>query len=126
MFSTQVGNTDCLTRISTDTLRTGWPELGRLRARKLYFLILLGVMVWGAIALFLGVSAVDLFKILGLLASPILSVGAFQILRVNTRFLPVPLRPPLWRRVCLAGCGVFYGAFALISMVHYFGQRAAN
>ncbi len=126
MFSTQVGNTDCLTRISTDTLRTGWPELGRLRARKLYFLILLGVMVWGAIALFLGDSAVDLFKILGLLASPILSVGAFQILRVNTRFLPVPLRPPLWRRVCLAGCGVFYGAFALISMVHYFGQRAAN
>ena len=122
MFSTQVGNTDCLTRVSTDTLRTGWLEAGRLRARKLYFLILLGVMVWGVIALFLGDSAVSLFKVLGLLASPILSLGAFQILLVNTRFLPQPLRPPLWRCLCLAACGVFYGAFALTSIAHYFGQ----
>jgi hypothetical protein len=30
---------------------------------------------------------------------------------INTRMLPVPLRPPMWRRVALVGMVVFYGFF---------------
>jgi hypothetical protein len=63
-----------------------------------------------------GESVLSLFKVLGLLASPILAVGAFQILRVNTRFLPKEIQPPLWRRICLVLCGLVYGLLAIVSI----------
>ena len=72
--------------------------------------------VWGVIALASGDSALSLFRILGLLASPILAVGAIQILVVNMSFLPAQLRPPLWRRVCLILCGLVYGTLAIVSL----------
>ncbi|MCE2796274.1 MAG: Nramp family divalent metal transporter [Planctomyces sp.] len=116
LFSTQLGNTDCLTRICTDTLWAGWPAVRRQRARRVYFLLLLGFAAWGVFALAAGDSALSLFRILGLLASPILAVGAIQILLVNLSFLPAQLRPPLWRRVCLVMCGVVYGVLAVVSL----------
>jgi hypothetical protein len=116
LFSTQLGNTDCLTRICTDTLWAGWPAVRRQRARRVYFLLLMLFAVWGVIALASGDSALSLFRILGLLASPILAVGAIQILVVNMSFLPAQLRPPLWRRVCLILCGLVYGTLAIVSL----------
>ena len=79
-------------------------------------ILLMLFAAWGVVALVKGDSALALFKILGLLASPILAVGAIQILLVNTTFLPVQLRPPLWRRVCLISCGVAYGILAIVSL----------
>jgi Mn2+/Fe2+ NRAMP family transporter len=116
LFSTQLGNTDCLTRICTDTLWSGWPEVRRRKAHRIYFMLLLLFAAWGVTALAAGDSALSLFRILGLLASPILAVGAIQILLVNTTFLPPALRPPMWRRVCLAACCVVYGVLAVVSL----------
>ncbi len=116
LFSTQLGNTDCLTRICTDTLWAGWPAVRRQRARRVYLILLMLFAAWGVVTLVKGDSALALFKILGLLASPILAVGAIQILLVNTTFLPVQLRPPLWRRVCLISCGLAYGILAIVSL----------
>lgn len=124
LFSTQLGNTDCLTRVSTDALWAGWPRLRQYKARRVYFSLLMIFAVWGVITLARGESALSLFKILGLLASPILAVGAFQILRVNTRFLPKAIQPPLWRRVGLVLCGVIYGILAVISISAYFSNKA--
>jgi hypothetical protein len=39
-------------------------------------------------------------------------VAAVQILLVNTRLLPVELRPPWWRRAALVLCTLFYGAMS--------------
>jgi hypothetical protein len=52
--------------------------------------------------------------VLGAMASPILAIAAIQILRVNTRFLPKELQPPMWRKIGLVACGVFYGFVAVM------------
>jgi hypothetical protein len=115
LFSTHLGNMDCLTRVLSDIGWAGWPSLQRWKSSRLYAGLLLLFTVIGAIALAMGDNALSLFKVLGLVASPILSVGAFQILRVNTRFLPPEIRPSLWRRLALVGCGLCYGAITVAS-----------
>jgi hypothetical protein len=119
LFSTQLGNTDVLTRVCTDALWAGWPGLRRFGAGKIYFALLMLFSLWGVGALWLGDSGLSLFKILGLLASPILAIGAVQILRVNLRFLPAEVRPPLWRCLCLAACAVVYTGLAALSLWQY-------
>jgi len=126
LFSTQLGNTDVLTRVCTDALWAGWPGLRRYKAGTIYFCLLMLFTIWGVAALWLGDSALSLFKVLGLLASPILAIGAIQILRVNLRFLPVEVRPPLWRCLCLAACALIYCGLAVLSFWHLLapaGQR---
>lgn len=114
LLSTQIGNTDILVRSSADIAWAAWPKVRRHRASRLYAAILLAVIVWGVVSLAVGENAISLFKILGTMASPILTVAAFQILRVNTRFLPPQLRPPLWRRAGLVACGLFYGTVSVM------------
>ncbi|MFM7057204.1 MAG: Nramp family divalent metal transporter [Planctomycetota bacterium] len=116
LFSTQLGNTDVLTRVCTDALWAGWPRLRKFGAGKIYFTLLMLFTVWGVGALWVGDSALSLFKVLGLLASPILAIGAVQILRANLRFLPAAVRPPLWRCLCLALCAVIYTTLAALSL----------
>ncbi|MFO0976433.1 MAG: Nramp family divalent metal transporter [Planctomycetaceae bacterium] len=116
LFSTQLGNTDCLTRVSSDVLWAGFPKLRSARASRIYLCLLVALSVWGVGILAIGKSAFELFQYLGLIANPILAIGAFQILRVNTRFLPKPIQPPLWRRACLVLCGVVYGVLAAVSI----------
>ena len=36
------------------------------------------------------------------------------------RFLPAPIRPPLWRRTALVLCGLAYSALALVSLASLF------
>lgn len=116
LFSTQIGNTDCLTRVVCDSLWAGWPTLRAMSTSRLYAVLLTTFSTWGVLALAVGDSALSLFKILGLLASPILAIGAFQILRVNRRFLPDKIRPPLWRQAALILCGTIYGILSVVSI----------
>jgi len=109
LLSTQIGNTDVLVRTTADICWASWPRLRQRKSSRLYAAILLAVVTWGVVALAIGENALSLFKVLGAVASPILAIAAFQILRVNTRFLPRELQPPLWRKVGLLGCGLFYG-----------------
>lgn len=120
LFSTQLANMDCLARVVSDTGWSGWPRLRRWPASRLYAVLLLLFTAWGVVSLTLGASALDLFKILGVVACPILAVAAFQILRVNTRFLPRHIRPPLWRRVALVLCGLGYSVLAITSLISLF------
>ncbi len=115
LFSTQLGNTDCLTRVISDICWSGWPSLQRWKSSRVYATLLMIFTVWGVAALAYGENALQLFKVLGMLASPILACGAFQLLRVNTRFLPREIQPPLWRRAALVMCGIFYTAVTVAS-----------
>jgi hypothetical protein len=120
LFSTQLANMDCLARVVSDIGWSGWPRLRRWSANRIYAGLLLLFTSWGIVSLTLGESALGLFKVLGAVACPVLAVAAFQILRVNTRFLPHPIRPPHWRRVALALCGLVYSVLALASLVSLF------
>lgn len=116
LFSTQLGNMDCLARIVCDTLWSGFPSSQRWKASQLYAGLLIGFAIFGSGALLFGKSALDLFKILGFVANPILAIAAFAILRVNVRFLPEAIRPPWWRCIALAACGTFYTILTFASV----------
>ena len=60
--------------------------------------------------------ALALFKILGFVAAPIMTLAALQILRINTTLLPPEIRPAMWRRIALVICTLFYGTFFLIQL----------
>ena len=113
LFSTHVGNTDSLVRTVSDICWAAYPRVQRSSASRLYAILLLIFVAWGMVALYLGEHALSLFKIIGIMASPIMAVAAIQILRVNTRLLPKPIRPPWWRIVGLMLCAVFYGGISV-------------
>lgn len=114
LLSTQIGNTDVLTRTTADIAWASWPRLRQHKSSTLYAAILFAVITWGIVALSIGENAISLFKVLGAMASPILAIAAFQILRVNRRFLPKALHPPLWRTIGLLACGIFYGIVSVM------------
>lgn len=110
LFSTHLGNTDSLARCITDLSWVAFPPLResrRMSVSKVYYGLLAIITVVGAMAVPFG-SALDLFKVLGVVANPLMALGAFQILRVNTTLLPSELRPGIIRRVWLSLCGLFY------------------
>jgi hypothetical protein len=117
LFSTHLGNTDTLVRTVTDTLwSAGIGRRRNLPVGKLYYGLLIGFSIWGAITVQFG-SAMTLFRALGVVAGPVLCLAAVQVFRVNTTLLPRELRPPLWRRLGLIGCAIYYGAMAIAVLI---------
>ena len=112
LFSTHLGNTDVLIRTVSDICWSAFPSVRRRPIGVLYATLLGGLTVWAVIAVHMG-SVLDLFKILGIVANPIMAIAAVQILRVNTRFLPKEVRPPLWRQAGLVLCALAYGGMTL-------------
>jgi hypothetical protein len=123
LYSTHLGNTDCLTRTVADICWAAYPRLQRWSASRVYAVLLLMFTVWGLVTLYLGENALSLFKILGVIASPIMAIAALHILRVNTRFLPPPVRPPLWRRAALVVCSLCYGSIAAALVLDFFKAK---
>ena len=112
LFSTHLGNTDVLIRTVSDICWSAFPGVRRRPIGVLYATLLGGLTVWAVFAVHLG-SVLDLFKILGIVANPIMAIAAVQILRVNTRFLPKEVRPPLWRQAGLVLCALAYGGMTV-------------
>ena len=108
LYSTHLGNTDCLVRTLVDTLWSSSKSWQRWPASKLYATILALLTVWALISVHFG-SVLGLFKVLAVIANPIMAIGAVQILLVNRRFLPKEIRPPLWRQAALVLCALTYG-----------------
>lgn len=120
LLSTQIGNTDILVRTVSDLFWAWLPRVRQRPANRLYASVLLAVITWGVVALAIGENAISLFKVLGVVAGPVMAIAPFQILRVNLRFLPDAIRPPWWRRVGLVACGLFYGAVSLLMAWDFF------
>ena len=114
LFKTQLGNTDILVRSVTDAL---WMSSAGLRERsgggiqKIYYGILLVYSVWGALAI-RWATPMKLFMIFANTAALIMVIAGVQIFRVNRRFLPPALRPPVWREAILLACSGFYAFFS--------------
>jgi hypothetical protein len=115
LFKTQLDNVDGMARALTDILWTGNRRVSASAdggdVRKVYYSILGLMVLWGVIALRL-TQPIILLQMAANIAGVVMVISALHILYVNVKFLPVELRPPLWRRLALVVMALFYGFFA--------------
>ncbi len=113
LFKTQLDILDAMTRGLTDILWTGNRKLRQapgMDVRTVYYIVLAIVVVWGVIALRL-TQPIILLQLGANMAGIVFIIASLHLLYVNTTLLAPPLRPPLWRRVALVACALFYGVF---------------
>jgi hypothetical protein len=116
LFKTQLDCVEGMTRSITDILWTGSSRVRQWRGgdvRAVYYTVLAVVVVWGIIALKLA-APVMLLQIGANIAGVVFIISAIHVLYLNTRVLPVALRPPMWRRLALVGMVCFYGFFVTL------------
>jgi len=118
LMKTQLDVVDGIVRGVTDMLWTGnrrlreWPGAD---VRVVYYTVLATLVVWALIAMRLA-QPIMLVKIGANAAGVTLVVASLHLLYVNTRLLPVHIRPPMWRRVALVAVAIFYGVFAVFAL----------
>jgi hypothetical protein len=119
LFKTQLGQSDGLVRTLTDMLWSGTAGMRRrpsVDVRRLYYTILAVFVVWGCIALNLA-QPLTLVVIGANVAGVNFVFLSIHTLVVNRRVLPRELRPPIWREVIVALCALFFGGFAVATVV---------
>ena len=122
LFKTQLDCVEGMTRSITDILWTGSARVRGWRGgdvRAVYYTVLAVVVVWGIIALKLA-APVMLLQIGANIAGVVFIISAIHVLYLNTRVLPVALRPPMWRRLALVGMVFFYGFFVTLVARSFF------
>src|SRR5690349_2327063 len=113
LFKAQLDILEGMTRGITDIL---WAGSARIRAwrggdvRVVYYSVLAILSVWGIIALRL-TQPIILLSLSANMAGIVFIISSLHLLYVNTRLLPVALRPPMWRRLALVALALFYGFF---------------
>jgi len=116
LFKTQLDILEAMTRGVTDIL---WAGSARIRAwrggdvRVIYYSVLAVITVWGIIALRL-TQPIILLALSANMAGIVFIISSLHLLYVNTRLLPVALRPPMWRRLALVALALFYGMFLVL------------
>jgi hypothetical protein len=116
LFKTQLDNVDGMTRAITDILWTGSTRVRSWRngdVRAVYYAVLALMVLWGIVALRLA-QPIVLLQIGANVAGVIFIISSLHLLYVNTRLLPIGLRPPLWRRASLLAMTAFYGFFVAL------------
>jgi hypothetical protein len=116
LFKTQLDVIEGMTRSVTDILWTGSSRVRAWRGgdiRAVYYAVLVAVVIWGIFALKMA-QPVVLLQIGANIAGVIFIISAAHLLYINTKLLPVELRPPMWRRVALVGMMLFYGFFVTL------------
>jgi hypothetical protein len=122
LFKSQLDLLEATVRVVTDLL---WTASSRIRSwrggdvRKLYYSVLAVVVVWGVIALGLA-QPILLLQIGANIAGVTFIIAGAHLLYINTHFLPVELRPPLWRRAMLVLLILFYAFFSILSVSSFF------
>jgi len=113
LFKAQLDILEGMTRAITDILWTGSARIRAWRGgdvRVVYYSVLALISVWGIIALRL-TQPIILLSMSANMAGIVFIISSLHLLYVNTRLLPVALRPPLWRRLALVALALFYGFF---------------
>ncbi|HET9467112.1 MAG TPA: Nramp family divalent metal transporter [Vicinamibacterales bacterium] len=118
LFKTQLDLVESMVRSFTDILWTGSRRLrvlSRGDVRVVYYGALAVICVWGIIALRLA-QPILLIMLAANVASLVFTIASIHLLYVNTRLLPLELRPPYWRRAVLVLMSLFYGFFTFLSL----------
>ncbi len=113
LFKAQLDILEGMTRAITDILWTGSARIRAWRGgdvRVVYYSVLAVISIWGIIALGL-TQPIILLSVSANMAGIVFIISSLHLLYVNTRLLPVALRPPLWRRLALVALALFYGLF---------------
>ena len=113
LFKAQLDILEGMTRAITDILWTGSSRIRAWRGgdvRVVYYSVLAVISVWGIITLGL-TQPIILLALSANMAGIVFIISSLHLLYVNTRLLPVPLRPPMWRRLALVALSLFYGLF---------------
>ena len=113
LFKTQLDILEGMTRAITDILWTGSSRIRGWRGgdvRIVYYCVLIVITIWGIIALRL-TQPIILLLLSANMAGIVFIISSLHLLYVNTRLLPIELRPPLWRRLALVALALFYGLF---------------
>ncbi|HJS24475.1 MAG TPA: Nramp family divalent metal transporter [Pyrinomonadaceae bacterium] len=113
LFKAQLDILEGMTRAVTDILWTGSARIRAWRGgdvRVVYYSVLVVISLWGIVALRL-TQPIILLSLSANMAGIVFIISAFHLLYINTRLLPVALRPPMWRRVALVALALFYGFF---------------
>jgi hypothetical protein len=116
LFKTQLDLLEAMVRGITDILWTGSKRVRAWRggdARIVYYSVLGVVCVWGLIALRLA-QPIVLLQLGANMAGIVFVISSLHVLYINTKLLPVEVRPPMWRRVSLVVMSVFYAAFVFM------------
>lgn len=116
LFKAQLDLLEGTTRAVTDILWTGSKRIRAWRTgdvRMIYYSVLGVISVWGLIALRL-TQPIVLLALSANMAGIVFIISSLHLLYVNTRLLPVELRPPLWRRCALVALASFYGFFLVL------------
>jgi hypothetical protein len=80
-----------------------------------YYAIMAAYCVWGLIALRLTPDPLTLAIVSTTLGNVGLAVSTLQVLYLNRRLLPPPLRPGLWMDVWLMGSFMFFLGISVIA-----------
>ncbi len=118
LFKTQLDNFEGMTRAITDMLWTISPRARRWRGgdvRAVYYTVMTVLAIWGVLALRLA-QPIVLLKISANVAGVVFVIASLHLLYINTRLLPVHVRPAPWRRAALVAMAIFYTVFVSLSM----------
>ncbi len=113
LFKTQLDILEGMTRAITDILWTGSKRVRIWRGgdvRVIYYGVLTVVSLWGIVALGLS-QPIVLLALSANMAGIVFIISSLHVLYVNSRLLPLELRPPMWRRCALVALALFYGLF---------------
>src|SRR5205085_6534338 len=116
LFKTQLDILEGMTRAITDILWTGSTRIRAWRGgdvRVVYYSVLVLISLWGIVALRL-TQPIVLLTLSANMAGIVFIISSVHLLYVNTRLLPVALRPPMWRRLALVALALFYGFFLVL------------
>ncbi len=126
MFSSSMSNIDLVPRQCTDML---WYASPRVRKwvkndiRKLYYVLLLAVLVWGTIYVNITLPIIIL-AISANVANFTMALSAILTVIVNRKFLAKEFRPKVWREVVMIAATVFYGFFfTLFVLTQFLGVK---
>ena len=111
LFSTQVGITDAFVRMVTDIIWTNNYEEDSddSDVRIIYYGVFFAFSLSVIAILLLEVNPLLLILIGANIAGLNMTIISLHVLYINRRFLPVELRPPLWREFVVFLGAIFYG-----------------
>ena len=106
-------------------MRTGFGKRSLLRqgmkpnqVRQIYYGLLFAYVFWSFISATIFLQFGDAPKlmvtVIANLNNVAIGVTAFQVLYINRKFLPQPLKPRWYSQVGIACCGIFYLGLALL------------
>jgi hypothetical protein len=117
LFKTQLDLTEALVRAITDILWTGSRHVRAWRGgdvRAVYYTVLTIAAGWGIVALRLA-QPIILLQIAANVAGVVFVIASWHLLYINTRYLPVEIRPSRLRQALLVAMSAFYGFFVFQS-----------